>query len=65
MPSLPYITNTRPFRPDRPQPDMPVYKTDKADIRSRYQLYVQIGLALSLLLIIGAFTIPLMPGDDF
>ncbi len=45
--------------------DMAVHKNDKADIRSRYPLYVQIGLALSLSLIIGAFTIPLMPGGDF
>ena len=44
---------------------MAVRKTDKADVRSRYHLYVQIGLTLSLLLVIGAFTVPLMPSDNF
>lgn len=44
---------------------MAVHKNDKADIRSRYPLYVQIGLLLSLGFLIGAFSIPLMPGNDF
>lgn len=44
---------------------MAVRKTDKADIRSRYPLYVQIGLILSVLFTIAAFRIPLMPGGDF
>ena len=65
MPSLPYIADPRPFPARLTTTDMAVHKTDKADIRSRYHLYVQIGLALSLLLVIGAFTIPMMPGEDF
>ncbi|MDX1438503.1 MAG: energy transducer TonB [Rubricoccaceae bacterium] len=44
---------------------MAVRKTDKANIRSRYPLYVQIGLALSLALVILAFSVPMMPGSDF
>lgn len=65
MRSVPYITNPRLSPARLTLPNMAVRKTDKADIRSRYPLYVQIGLALSILLIIAAFRVPLMPTDDF
>ncbi|MEM1117289.1 MAG: energy transducer TonB [Bacteroidota bacterium] len=42
---------------------MPVYKTPKADLRRKYPLYMQVGLLLSLLLIIAAFTVPLPDGE--
>jgi protein TonB len=44
---------------------MALRKTSKADIKSRYPLFVQIGLALSVGLLILAFSIPLQPGNDF
>lgn len=44
---------------------MALRKTDKADLKSRYPLYVQIGLALSIGLLILAFTIPLQSEDTF
>ncbi|MDX1419964.1 MAG: TonB family protein [Rubricoccaceae bacterium] len=44
---------------------MALRKTPKADLKSRYPLYVQIGLLLSVGLLIFAFTVPLQPSDDF
>lgn len=44
---------------------MAVHKSEKANVRSRYPLYVQIGLLLSLGFLIGAFSVPMMPGNDF
>ncbi|HLT48688.1 MAG TPA: energy transducer TonB [Rubricoccaceae bacterium] len=44
---------------------MALRKTPKADIKSRYPLYVQIGLALSVGLLILAFSIPLQPENEF
>ncbi|MEM6288800.1 MAG: TonB family protein [Bacteroidota bacterium] len=40
---------------------MPVAKTPQADLRRRYPRYQQIGLALSLGLVILAFTVPVAP----
>ena len=40
-------------------------KSDKADLHSRYVLYVQIGLVASLGLISIAFNVPWQGGDDF
>lgn len=34
-------------------------KTDKADLRNRYRIYVEVGLVLSLLLLIAAFSLDL------
>lgn len=42
---------------------MAVHKTRKADIRSRYPLYVQIGLIGSLLILIGLTNAPFRAGE--
>ncbi|CAN5581625.1 energy transducer TonB [soil metagenome] len=44
---------------------MPVYKTPKADLRRQYPLVVQIGILLSLVVLIGAFTISFRATSDF
>lgn len=44
---------------------MAVKKTDKADLRSRYPLFVQSGLVLSLLLLIAAFRVNFNPASGF
>ena len=44
---------------------MAVRKTEKADLRSRYPIYVQIGLIASLLILIAAFNINFNPDSGF
>ncbi|GIV59968.1 energy transducer TonB [Rhodocaloribacter litoris] len=44
---------------------MALRKTEKADLRKRYPLYVEIGLALTLLLLIVAFRLDLRAEDSF
>ena len=43
---------------------MALYKTPKADLKRKYPLYMQVGLILSLVLVVAAFTVPLEGGDD-
>src|SRR5690606_10939217 len=40
-------------------------KADEADLKRRYPLYVQFGLALSLLLLVAAFTADFRSGESF
>ncbi|WP_412063646.1 energy transducer TonB [Rubrivirga sp. IMCC45206] len=42
---------------------MAIYKTPKADLRKKYPLYLQVGLLVSLGLVIAAFTVPLDGGE--
>lgn len=44
---------------------MALRKNPKADVRSRYPLYVEIGMVLALLILIGAFKANFNPGSDF
>lgn len=44
---------------------MALRKTDQADLRSRYPLFVQIGLVVSLLVLIAAFRADFRGGDEF
>ena len=44
---------------------MALRKTDNADLRSRYPLYVQVGLVLALVILIGAFRVNFTPESDF
>jgi protein TonB len=44
---------------------MALRKTEKADLRTRYPLYVEIGLALTLLLLVVAFRLDLTVKDSF
>ena len=44
---------------------MALQKTDSADVKSRYPIYIQVGLILALGLLIAAFTVPLQSGDEF
>jgi len=44
---------------------MAVRKTEKADLRTRYTLFIEVGLTLTLALLIVAFTIDLRPKNDF
>ncbi len=44
---------------------MALRKTDNADLRSRYPLYVQVGLVLALVILIGAFRVDFTPESDF
>jgi protein TonB len=43
---------------------MALYKTPKADLKRKYPMFLQIGLLLSLGLVIAAFTVPLPDGED-
>ncbi|PAP74680.1 hypothetical protein BSZ37_20215, partial [Rubrivirga marina] len=43
---------------------MALYKTPKADLKRKYPLFLQLGLLVSLGLVIAAFTVPLPDGDD-
>ena len=42
---------------------MALRKSDKANMRTRYPLYVQGGLIVALLIFIAAFKMPLQPGE--
>ena len=44
---------------------MAVRKTDKADIRARYPLFMQVGMILALVFLIGAFRASLNPESSF
>jgi len=44
---------------------MAVRKTEKADLRTRYTLFIEIGLTVTLGLLIVAFTIDMRPKNDF
>ncbi len=44
---------------------MALRKTDSADLRSKYRLYVQIGMVASLVILIGAFRVNFTPESDF
>ncbi len=44
---------------------MPVRKTDEADLRKRYMIFVQLGLVASLLILLGLFTVHFQTGQDF
>lgn len=44
---------------------MAVRKTEKADLRKRYPIFVEIGLVLTLLILIAAFRADLRGSDDF
>ena len=44
---------------------MAVHKTDKADLRSKYRIYVQIGLVAALVVLIAAFRVNFSPESDF
>ena len=44
---------------------MPVRKTDAADLRKRYTIFVQLGLVASLLLLIVLFTLDFQTEQDF
>ncbi len=43
---------------------MALYKTPKADLKRKYPIYLQIGLLLSLALMVAAFTVPFSGGND-
>ncbi|OZC02520.1 energy transducer TonB [Rubricoccus marinus] len=43
---------------------MALRKTPEADLKSKYPLYVQIGAVAALLLLLGAFTVPLSGGEE-
>ena len=40
-------------------------KTDKANLRTKYPIYVQIGLVVALVILIGAFRVNFTPENDF
>ncbi len=44
---------------------MPVRKTEEADLRKRYMIFVQLGLVASLLILLGLFTVDFTTGQDF
>lgn len=44
---------------------MALKKTDKANLRSKYPLYIQVGMVLALGLLIAAFRIDLRPDSTF
>jgi protein TonB len=44
---------------------MALRKSDQADLRKRYPLYVQVGLIASLVILIGAFKVNFSPDSDF
>ena len=44
---------------------MALRKSDNADLRSKYPLFVQIGLILALVVLIGAFRVNFTPESDF
>lgn len=44
---------------------MALRKTDKADLRKRYPIFVEIGLVATLLILIAAFRADLRGGDEF
>jgi protein TonB len=44
---------------------MALRKTEKADLRTRYPLYVEIGMTLTLLLLIAAFRVDMSVDDSF
>ncbi len=44
---------------------MPVRKTEDADLKSRYPLYVQMGLVASLVLLLVIFSVDLSAENDF
>jgi len=44
---------------------MAVYKTEKADLRSKYRIYVQVGLVAALVVLIAAFRVNFSPESDF
>ncbi len=44
---------------------MAIRKSDKADLRSRYPIYIQIGLIATLALLIFAFKVDWQPGSEF
>ena len=44
---------------------MAVKKTDKADLRTRYPLFIQVGLVVALLIMIAAFRIDFNPDSGF
>ena len=43
---------------------MALYKTPKADIKRQYPIALQIGMLLSLGLVIAAFTVPMSQGEE-
>ncbi|MEL6614442.1 MAG: energy transducer TonB [Bacteroidota bacterium] len=43
---------------------MALRKTPEADIKRKYPFYVQIGAVLALLLVLGAFTVPLSGSEE-
>ncbi|MFK7847265.1 MAG: energy transducer TonB [Rhodothermales bacterium] len=44
---------------------MALRKTENADLRSKYPLFVQIGLIVALVVLIGAFRVNFAPESDF
>lgn len=44
---------------------MALHKTDEANLRDRYPLYIEIGLVLALLLLVVAFNVEWQTQDDF
>lgn len=44
---------------------MALRKSDNADLRSKYPLFVQIGLIIALVVLIGAFRVNFTPESDF
>ncbi len=44
---------------------MALRKTDKADLRSKYPFFAQVGMILALLVLIGAFKFNISGNDDF
>lgn len=44
---------------------MAIRKTDKADLRKRYPIYIQIGMIATLVLLIAAFRVEWQPGSEF
>jgi periplasmic protein TonB len=44
---------------------MPVRKTDEADLRKRYTIFVQLGMIVSLVLLIVVFSVTLRAGGGF
>ena len=53
-----------PLRLPPPLTRMALYKTPKADIKRQYPIALQIGLLLSLGLVIAAFTVPMSRGEE-
>lgn len=44
---------------------MPVRKSDSADLRKRYTIFVQLGLVASLIILVALFTIDFQTSQDF